>query len=442
MATETTNVIAGIDTHADTHHVAVINEYGKPLADREFLAVGSGYRKIVEFITSYGSVTAVGVEGTGSYGAEIARALRGEGLSVLEVNRPNRAARRLKGKSDPLDAYQAAQSVLDGRTTAIPKAKDGPVECLRILRAGRTSAVKARTAAINQIKGLLVSAPDNLRSKYRGMGGAAMITALQRCRPSGHIADPEYVCLLTLKALATRCQSLTAEVSAADAALRDILDTYAPMLCDLPGVGTEVASQLLVTVGDNPDRLGNEAQFAALVGVAPIPASSGKTTRHRLSRGGDRNANRALHQVVLVRMGSCERTKDYVAKRTAEGKSKRETMRCLKRYAARELYRQITNPQPAPSNADLRQMRTELGLTITTAARELGQGPSKISSLERGLVRNDALATSYRQWLTSQTRVDDDGAGTRARPSPGPSALHAGARPGVACHLPKVQERS
>jgi transposase len=403
LANETTNVIAGIDTHADTHHVAVINEYGKPIADREFLAVGSGYRKIVEFITSYGPVTAVGVEGTGSYGAEIARALRGEGLCVLEVNRPNRAARRLKGKSDPLDAYQAAHSVLDGRATAIPKAKDGPVECLRILRAGRSSAVKARTAAINQIKGLLVSAPDNLRAKYRGMGGTAMITALQRSRPSGHIADPEYVCLVTLKALATRCQSLAAEVAAADAALREILDTYAPMLCDLPGVGTEVASQLLVTVGDNPDRLGNEAQFAALVGVAPIPASSGKTSRHRLSRGGDRNANRALHQVVLVRMGSCQRTKDYVLKRTAEGKSKRETMRCLKRYAARELYRQITNPQPAPSNADLRQTRTKLGFTITTAARELGHWPSKISSLERGLVRNDALATSYRQWLTQQS---------------------------------------
>ena len=230
-----------------------------------------------------------------------------------------------------------------------------------------------------------------------------MITALQRARPSGHMADPEYVCLLTLKALATRCQSLGAEVAAADAALREILDTYAPMLCDLPGVGTEVASQLLVTVGDNPDRLGNEAKFAALVGVAPIPASSGKTTRHRLSRGGDRNANHALYQVVLVRMASCQRTKDYVAKRTAEGKSKREIMRCLKRYAAREIYRQITNPQAAPDNTDLRQMRTTLGCTITTAARELGQWPSKISLLERGLLRNDDLAATYRQWLTQQT---------------------------------------
>lgn len=291
MANESIQVIAGIDTHADTHHVAVINEHGKPLADREFLAVGSGYRKILDFIPRYGTVTAVGVEGTGSYGAELTKTLRNEGLTVLEVNRPNRAARRLKGKSDPLDAYQAAQSILDGRTTAIPKAKDGPVECLRVLRAARTSAVKARTAAINQIKGLLVTAPDKLRARYRTLGATALITALQRTRPSGHMGDPTFVCLLTLKALATRCQSLSAEITATDAALQEILDTYAPMLCDLPGVGTEVASQLLVTVGDNPDRLGNEAQFASLVGVAPIPASSGKTTRHRLSRGGDRNAN-------------------------------------------------------------------------------------------------------------------------------------------------------
>jgi transposase len=312
LANEVIKVIAGIDTHADTHHVAVINEHGKPLADREFLAVGSGYRKIVDFITSYGIVTAVGVEGTGSYGAELARTLRAAGLTVLEVNRPNRAARRLRGKSDPLDAYEAAKSVLDGRTTSIPKAKDGPVECLRILRAGRASALKARTAAINQIKGLLVSAPDKLRAKYRAMATSALIPALQRTRPSGHTADPEYVTLLTLKALATRCQSLAAEIAAADAALQEIIDAYAPMLCDLPGVGTDVASQLLVTVGDNPDRLGNEAQFASLVGVAPVPASSGKTTRHRLSRGGDRHANHALYQVVLVRMASCQRTKDYV----------------------------------------------------------------------------------------------------------------------------------
>jgi transposase len=324
---------------------------------------------------------------------------------VLEVNRPNRAARRLKGKSDPLDAYQAAKSVLEGRTKAIPKAKDGPVECLRIVRSGRASAIKARTAAINQIKALLVSAPDKIRAKYRALATSALIPALQRTRPSGHMADPEYVTLLTLKALAARCQALGTEIAAADAALKEILDSYAPMLCDLPGVGTEVASQLLITVGDNPDRLGNEAQFASLVGVAPVPASSGKTTRHRLSRGGDRSANNALHQVVLVRMGSCQRTKEYVAKRTSEGKSKREIMRCLKRYAAREIYRQITNPRPAPDNSDLRRRRTDLGMTLTTVAGELGQWVSIISRLERGHIRNDALAGAYRKWLIDQAEM-------------------------------------
>nr|WP_236783048.1 hypothetical protein [Arthrobacter sp. QXT-31] len=166
---------------------------------------------------------------------------------MLEVNGPKRAARRLRAKSDPLDAYEAAKSVLEGRTTSIPKAKDGPVECLRILRAGRASAMKARTAAINQIKGLLVSAPDKLRAKYRAMATSTLIPALQRTRPSGHTADPEYVTLVTLKALATRRQSLAAEIAAADAALQEISDAYAPMLCDLPGVGTDVASQLLVT---------------------------------------------------------------------------------------------------------------------------------------------------------------------------------------------------
>lgn len=207
-----------------------------------------------------------------------------------------------------------------------------------------------------------------------------MITSLQRTRPTGHMGDPEYVCLLTLKGLATRCQSLAAEIATADAALQEILGTYAPMLCDLPGVGTEVASQLLVTIGDNPDRIENEAQFAALVGVAPIPASSGKTTRQRLSRGGDRNANHALYQVVLVRMASCQRTKTYVAKRTAEGQSKRDIMRCLKRYAAREIYRQITNPQAAPNNTDLRQSAPHSVAPSRPQPANLANGPPKFPS--------------------------------------------------------------
>lgn len=259
--------------------------------------------------------------------------------------------------------------------------------------------MKARTAAINQIRDLLISAPEGTRAKYRGMVTSAMIVTMARAKPAGHLADPAHVTAWTLKKLAKRYQSLTEEIADADSALKELLDSYAPLLCDLPGVGVEVASQLLVTVGDNLERVGSEAQFAALVGVAPIPASSGKTTRHRLSRGGDRDANKALHHVVLVRMGSDARTKEYVEKRTLEGKGKREIMRCLKRYVARELYRQIMNPAPAPTIADLRPLRRELGLTLQNAAEHLNQWPSYLSRLERGQTRNDNLIAQYRRWL-------------------------------------------
>lgn len=398
-------VIVGVDTHADTHHVAVVTEHGRPLADREFVATGCGYRKIIEYARSYGEVAAVGVECTGSYGAGLTKVLRSEGLTVVEVNRPNRQQRRLQGKSDPLDAYQAAQAVLAERCTAIPKDKDGPVECMRLLRASRSSAMKARTAAINQIKDLMVSAPEGIRAKYRGMVTSAMIATMARAKPAGHLADPVHVTAWTLKKLARRYRSLTEEIAEADSALKEILDAYAPLLCDLPGVGVEVASQLLVTMGDNLERVGSEAQFAALAGVAPIPASSGKTTRHRLSRGGDRNANKALHHVVLVRMGSDPRTKEYVAKRTLEGKGKREIMRCLKRYVARELYRQIVHPAQAPSIADLRPLRKELGLTLQNAAEHLNQWPSYLSRLERGQTRNDSLIAEYRRWLDESRKT-------------------------------------
>ncbi|WGM22950.1 IS110 family transposase (plasmid) [Paenarthrobacter sp. OM7] len=401
---EEVRVVVGVDTHADAHHVAVVSEYGRPLGDQEFRATDAGYRAIVAFARSYGEVAAVGVECTGSYGAGLTRLLRSEGLTVVEVNQPNRQHRRLKGKSDPLDAYQAAQAVLAERCTAVPKHKDGPVECMRLLRASRSSAMKSRTAAINQIRDIMISAPELMREKYRGMVTSAMIGTMARAKPAGHLADPVHVTAWTLKKLAKRYQSLTDEIAEADSALKELLDAYAPLLCDLPGVGVEVASQLLVTIGDNRERVGNEAQFAALAGVAPVPASSGKTSRYRLSRGGDRNANKALHHVVLVRMGSDARTKEYVAKRTHEGKSKREIMRCLKRYVARELYRQIMNPAPAPSIADVRRLRIQLGLTLQNAAEHFNQWPSYLSRLERGQSRNDALIAEYRRWLNDQER--------------------------------------
>lgn len=229
-----------------------------------------------------------------------------------------------------------------------------------------------------------------------------MVTALARSRPSGHPADTGYITALTLKTLALRYQSLRSEIASTDELLQEILDSYAPLLTELTGVGVEVATQLLVTVGDNPERINNEAQFAALTGTAPVPASSGKTHRHRLSKGGDRQANSALHHVVLSRMQSDHRTQEYVAKRTAGGKSKRETMPCLKRYVAREIYRQIFSPVAAPDVTDLRPLRRQLGVTLQQAGEQLNQWPSNLSRIERGIARNDHVAQKYRQWLTQQ----------------------------------------
>ncbi|GIU57289.1 IS110 family transposase [Arthrobacter sp. NicSoilC12] len=401
MANEHLKVIAGIDTHADTHHVAIITETGAHVADQEFLAVSSGYRKIIEFITGFGPIIAAGVEGTGSYGAELARVLRKEGIQVLEVMRPNRQRRRLKGKSDPLDAYQAAESVLAGRGTATPKARDGAVESLRVLRAEKSTAMRARVAVMTQVKSILVSAPESQRAKYRGLGSTAMMAALEKTRPAGSMYDPSNATAIVLKRLAVRYRQLQQELALIDTELDAIITIHAPLLRDLHAVGTDVASQLLVTVGDNPERIGTEAQFAALVGVAPIPASSGKTTRHRLSRGGDRQANKAIHHVALVRMMSDTRTKTYVARRRQEGKNTKEIMRCLKRYIAREIYGQLLHPQPAPAAGELRALRKAQNITLQAAADALQIWPATLSRLERGLTRDDVLYQRYAGWLNA-----------------------------------------
>ncbi|CAH0272177.1 hypothetical protein SRABI26_03694 [Arthrobacter sp. Bi26] len=399
MANEHLKVIAGIDTHADTHHVAIITDAGRHIADKEFLAVGSGYRKIIEFITQFGPVIAAGVEGTGSYGAELARTLTQEGIQVLEVMRPNRQGRRLKGKSDPLDAYQAAESVLAGRGTATPKARDGAVESLRVLRAERNSAMRARVAVMTQAQSILTAAPEPLRARYRGLTAAAMMAALGKSRPAGSLSEPANATAIVLKRLASRYRHLHQELALIDAELDAIITIHAPMIRDLHGVGTDVASQLLVTVGDNPERITSEAKFAALVGVAPIPASSGKTTRHRLSRGGDRQANKAIHHVALVRMMSDTRTKTYVARRRQEGKNSKEIMRCLKRYIAREIYDQLLHPQPAPDAGALRALRKTKKITLQAAADNLQVWPTRLSRLERGLTRDDVFHQRYENWL-------------------------------------------
>ncbi|HSK27475.1 MAG TPA: IS110 family transposase [Jiangellales bacterium] len=337
-------VIGGVDTHRDTHHVAVIDEVGRELADREFPASRAGYRRLLGWLAGHGRLARVGVEGSGAYGAGLVRYLRGRGVVVVEVDRPDRRARRRSGKSDPLDAYAAARAVLSGRASGTPKAADGPVEAIRALRVARSGAVKARTQAMNQLRGLLVSAPAGLREQLQGLGPRALVTASARLRPEPVVsaADPALAAAKTaLRSLARRHQDLTAEIAGLDPQIRALAAAAAPTLLALPGVGPEVGGQLLVSAGDNPERLRSQAAFAHLCGTAPIPASSGRTDRHRLNRGGDRAANAALYTVVLNRLRYHPDTRAYAARRTAQGLTKKEIIRCLKRYVARETYHAI-----------------------------------------------------------------------------------------------------
>jgi len=343
-------VVGGVDTHGETHHAAVLDGLGRELGDREFLATTAGYQALLGWLRGFGELARVGVEGTSSYGAGLARHLHTAGIVVVEVDRPDRHARRARGKSDPIDAYATARTALAGTRTVVPKAGDGIVEAIRTVRVTRRGAVKARTATINQLKALLVTAPAEIREPLAGLTTAVLIPACLALVPTGPVADPAQAVRLVLRRLARRYQFLSTEIRLADAELRGLVNTAAPGLLTRLGVGVEVTGQLLTTVGDNPDRLRSEAAFAHLCGVAPIPASSGKTRRHRLNRGGDRAANNALYTVVLARLRLDERTRAYAARRTAEGLSKREIIRCLQRYVARELYQALVALSPSSSS--------------------------------------------------------------------------------------------
>ncbi|WP_435823977.1 IS110 family transposase [Kitasatospora aureofaciens] len=343
MTHDSPEITGGVDTHGLTHHAAVIDRLGRHLADQEFPATIHGYRDLLDWMRSHGRLSAVGVEGTGAYGAELARVLTAAGVTVVDVDRPDRKTRRMRGKSDPIDAYAAATAVASGRATGIPKSRDGAVEAVRVLRCARRSAVKARTQAMNQIRGLLVSAPAALREQVAGLERAALIRTLARLRPGADLSTPLAATRSALRRLARRHQTLTDEITEIDAEIGPLVKQTAPELLALFGVGPETAGQLLASAGDNPERMRSEAAFAHLAGVAPIPASSGRTHRHRLNRGGDRAANNALHTIVLVRMRHDERTRAYVARRTKEGMSKKDITRCLKRFVAREVYRALTS---------------------------------------------------------------------------------------------------
>jgi transposase len=361
-------VAGGVDSHTDTLHVAVISDNGGHLADAEFTTTAAGYAAALAFLSAHGHVIAIGVEGTSSYGAGFTRAAREAGLHVVEVKRPDRAERRRIGKSDPIDAYAAARAALSGRAHAAPK--DDTITGIRALHNAARSAIKARTAALNQISSLLITAPDTIRAKYGRLKATDRTDALARLRPAG---DAVHTAVLTaLKSLARRVRELTAEHQTLVKALDSVVTLHNPGLRAAHGVGPDTAAQLLVTAGGNPDRMRTEASFAALCGAAPVPASSGRTNRHRLSRGGDRQANAALYRVALVRMTSDSRTREYVASQTAAGRTKKEIIRLLKRAIAREMFRCLTTTVPVPGITDLRPPRQTKNITLTAAARHFG----------------------------------------------------------------------
>jgi transposase len=335
-------VLGGVDTHKDVHVAAVIDDLGRILDTAAFAATRDGYRRLLAWLGGFGELVAVGVEGCGSWGAGLSRYLAARGVRVVEVNRPNRQNRRRRGKSDTVDAEAAARAVLAGDATVTPKAGTGPVEALRQLRVARAGAMKARTAAANQLHSLIDTAPERVRAQLRDLTFKKKIAFAARWRPT-LTATPDGASRYALASVARRWQALATEIGELGRRIKKILDDVAAPLVAVHGVGYDTAGQLLVTAGDNPDRLRHERSYAALCGSSPVPASSGKTDRHRLNRGGDRHANSALWRIVIVRMTSHQPTKYYIARRTAEGLSKQEIIRCLKRYVARELFPHINN---------------------------------------------------------------------------------------------------
>jgi len=342
MAASTRSIIGGVDTHTATHHAAVIDRNGRLIDDAEFRATPAGYAAMLTWMRGKGTLTQVGVEGTGAYGAGLARHLHDQGIEVLEVPRPDRRLRRQRGKSDPIDAEAAARTVLAGTASGAPKLADGPIEAIRMLRVARTGAVKACTAARNTLRSMVITAPEPLRSQLRAMSSAQLVAAAARLRPDlENLADPVQAAKHALRSIALRVQHLNAESRSLRTQLDALTKRAAPSASAVFGLGPDTVAALLIALGDNPDRLRSEAAFAHLCGVAPIPASSGKTNRHRLHRGGDRAGNSALHIAAVVRLRYDPRSRAYADRRTAEGMSMPEIIRCQKRYLAREVFRAL-----------------------------------------------------------------------------------------------------
>jgi transposase len=341
MVEDTRAITGGVDTHADLHVAAALDSIGGLLGVQEFPATAAGYAELLGWLRSLGNLALAGVEGTGSYGAGLARYLAAAGVRVVEVDRPDRQDRHRQGKSDPLDAVSAARAAQSGRASGAPRGRDGAVEAIRALMVAKRSARQERTQAVNQARALIVTGPEELRARFAQRSPAQLIEAIAALRPRpGDV--PGYATRFPLRELGRRAQFLDGQLDRLDELIGPLVTERAPGLLALHGVGPDTAALLLVAAGDHPERLRSESSWAHLCGVAPIPASSGKTAgRYRLNRGGDRQANSALWRVVMVRLRSHEATRAYADRRGKEGLSKKEIIRCLKRYVAREVYRQL-----------------------------------------------------------------------------------------------------
>ena len=333
-------VTGGVDTHADTHVAAALDPVGGLLGVQEFPVTPAGYARLLGWLGGFGTVALVGIEGTGSYGAGLARHVTAAGIRVVEVDRSDRQDRRRQGKSDPLDAVSAARAAQSGRARGAPKGRDGAVEAVRALMADGRSARAERTQTINQARALVLTGPDDLRARFTGHTPAALVSGLASLRPRPG-STVGYATRIALRELGRRAEFPDGQIERLDELIVPLVTARAPGLLAVYGVGPDTAALLLIAAGDHPERLRSEAAWAHLCGVAPIPASSGKVTRRRLNPGGNREANHALWRIVITRMGSHPATRAYVERRTAEGLSKKEIIRCLKRYVAREVYRHL-----------------------------------------------------------------------------------------------------
>jgi len=339
---EEVRVTIGVDTHEDAHVAVALDQLGRWLGELAIPTTRRGYAQVLEWASGFGVIDTFGVEGTGSWGAGLSRWLRAESLVVIEVDRPDRKTRR-HGKSDTIDAEAAARAVLSRKATTVPKTGDGPVEMIRILRMTRRSAVKNRTMTANQMSSLVATAPEALRTQLRGLSTGKRVALAVKFRTGEDLSNVLEATRYSLRELARRYQHLTEQIDRLDGQLDRLVADTAPDLLAKKGVGTHTAAALLVTAGDNPERLAHEGSFAHLTGSAPLDASSGKQQRHRLNRGGDRDANSALYLIALTRLATDEDTKLYMNRRLAEGKTRREVFRCLKRYIAREVHQSLVN---------------------------------------------------------------------------------------------------